>query len=207
MMNLKSLVLLSLILFPASLFSQDTKADSDGNNRMNTISLGVGMNIPFKPNSEDYGMGMSVGQRYEFLLWSHWSLVESCSYNFISGKDVNKYYYGEYVDVSYKNFSTVPLQFGVGYYFGADQTAFFVLLKGGIAWYWGENPAFPEINVNGNVVREAVPAESFSGTYSFFTPTVGWQFKKAAISASYQGHVEQDASLNILNVSFFYRIY
>lgn len=203
----KKVILFLLVMIPFMMFSQEQESDNSTKDRASKISVGLGMNIPFKPNNVNYSIGMSVNQRYEYLVWEHWSVVQSLSYNFISGKDVSEYYNGIFVQTQYENFTTLPLQFGAGFYFGENHQSFFILLKGGIAWYWGVNPAYDEIDVNGNVVVEAVPRTTFSGTYSFFTPTIGWQFKKAQISATYQGHIEQDASLNVFNLSFNYRIF
>ena len=111
------------------------------------------------------------------------------------------------VNTEYENLYTVPLQFGIGYYFGENQTLFFFLLKGGVAYYKGVSPAYPEIIVNGHVVKPAIAREEFDGVYNFITPTIGWQFERFQISASYQGHVEQDATVNILNFSVAYKVY
>ena len=100
----------------------------------------------------------------------------------------------------------VPLVVGMGYYFGENQKTFFILLKGGVAAYWGESPAYPAIVVNGIEITAAIPSEKFNDVYWFFTPSIGWQFNRLQISATYQGHVEQDASLNILNLSMSYKI-
>ena len=203
----KKIVIALLLMLSFPIFSQEKATDNAVQDRTSKICLELGMNIPFKPNSVNYGIGMSVTQQYEFLFWDNWSLVQSLGYNFISGKEVNEYYDGIFVDTQYENFQTVPLQFGVGFYFGEGHKTFFILLKGGIAWYRGVDPAYPAIVVNNNTIKEAVPRETYNGTYSFFTPTLGWQFERAQISASYQGHVEQDASLNVFNLSFGWRIY
>jgi len=201
---IKKNFLFSLIIISSLTgFSQESEASKKNNNRLN---LGLGMNIPMKPNSENYGIGMSVSQRYEYLIGSHFSLVEALSYNFISGKKVSEYYGNEYIQTQYENFNVVPLVAGMGYYFAENQKSFFILLKGGVAAYWGVDPAYPAIVVNGNEVEAAIPRKEFNGVYWFFTPTIGWQFDHIQISASYEGHVEQDASLNILNLSVSYRI-
>ncbi len=184
-------------------FSQESETTKQNNNRLN---LGLGMNIPMKPNFENYGIGMSISQRYEYLLWSHFSLVEGLAYNFISGKNVTEYYGNNYIQIQYENFNVVPLVVGMGYYFEENQKSFFILLKGGVAAYWGSDPAYPAVVVNGNEVVAAIPRNEFNGVYWFFTPSIGWQFDRLQISATYQGHVEQDASLNILNLSVSYRI-
>jgi hypothetical protein len=202
----KKIILLFFMLIPFAMQSQQDTPAKKGNEKVSKLSLGLGMNIPFEPHSVNYGLGMSFNQQYEYLLWSHWSVVQTLNYNFISGKDVNEFYHGIYVDTQYGNFQTLPLQFGAGFYFGENHQTFFILLKGGIAWYWGVDPAYPEIVVNGNVVQEAVPRTTFKGSYNFFTPTIGWQFKRAQISASYQGSVENNSSINVLNLSFNYRI-
>jgi len=203
----KKLLIAIMLMISFPLLSQEKGSENATNDRTSKISLELGMNIPFKPNSINYGVGMSVTQLYEFLFWDNWSLVESLGYNFISGKNVNEYYDGTLVNTEYENFQTVPLQFGVGFYFGEGHKTFFILLKGGVAWYRGVHPAYPEIVVNGNVIKEAEARTPYNGTYSFFTPTIGWQFDRAQVSASYQGHVEQDASLNVFNLSIGWRIY
>lgn len=200
-------ILFILLLISTGLFSQDKEGDKTSNKeKMNKLSLGIGINIPFKPNSVSYGVGMGVEERYEFLLWQHWSLIQGLSYNFVSGKKVTEFYEGQNVEVHYESFHTIPLQIGVGFYFGENHQTFFILLKGGIAWYSGVSPAYPEISYNGNVVKEAVPKTKFSGSYGFFTPAIGWQFKRSQISVTYQGHVEQNASINIMNISYAFNL-
>ena len=184
-------------------FSQESETLSKSNHKLN---FGLGLNIPMKPNAVNYGLGMSVSQRYEYLLWSHFSLVEGLAYNFISGNNVTEYNGVNYIQTQYENFTVVPLVVGMGYYFGENQKTFFILLKGGAAAYWGVNPAYDAVIVNGNEVKAAIPREEFNGVYWFFTPSIGWQFDRLQISATYQGHVEQDANLNILNLSLGYRI-
>ena len=201
----KNLILAFILLFSINLFSQ--QSDPEKKSRKSRVNLGLGLNIPMKPNSVNYGLGFSVSQRYEYLLWEHFSLIQGLSYNTISGKDVREYYGNDYIQTQYETFSTLPLQIGMGYYFGEGQKTFFILLKGGWAAYWGVHPAYPAIVVNGNVVEEAKAREEFNGVYGFFTPSIGWQLNHLQISATYQGHIEQDASLNVLNISLAYRIF
>jgi hypothetical protein len=200
-------ILFILLLFSTGLFSQDIDVEKTSQKKkMNKLSLGLGINIPFKPHSVSYTVGIGVEEKYEFLLWEHWSLIQGLSYNFISGKKVTEFYEGQNVEVQYEMFNIIPLQIGVGFYFGENHQTFFILLKGGIAWYNGVNPAYPEISYNGNVVKEAVPKSKFNGSYGFFTPSIGWQFKRSQISLTYQGHVEQNASINIMNISYAFNL-
>jgi hypothetical protein len=205
-MMTKNVILFFLLLFVLPVFSQESDTTEVQKKRSSRLNVGLGLNIPFEPNSVNYDIGMGISERYEFLLWDHFSLVQSLSYNFVSGQKVQEYYEGRYVQTQYENYNTVPLQFGIGFYFGENQRKFFILLKGGWAYYWGVNPAYPEIVVNGNVVKPAIPRTEFDGTYGFFTPTIGWQFKWVQISATYQGTVNQDASINILNLTLSYTI-
>ena len=205
-MIIKKVIIIFLVFLSSTLYSQDKEGVTEKKERASKLSAGIGLNIPLNPNSVNYDMGMSVDQRYEYLLWEHWSVMQSLSYNFISGQTVQEYYEGRYVKTEYENFSTVPLQFGLGFYFGEGHKTFFILLKGGASWYKGVNPAYPEIIVNGNVVKEAIPRTEFNGVFGFFTPTIGWQFKRAQISASYQGSVDQDSQINVLNISLGFRI-
>lgn len=205
-MVLKKIIIVFLVLLSSSLYSQDTEEKKNIEERASKLTVGIGMNIPLKPNNVSYDLGMSIDERYEYLLWEHWSVMQSLSYNFISGQSVQEYYEGRYVQVDYENFSTVPLQIGVGFYFGEGHKTFFILLKGGASWYKGVNPAYPEIIVNGNVVKEAIPRTEFNGVFGFFTPAIGWQFKRAQISASYQGSVMHDTKINVLNISLGFRI-
>lgn len=199
-------VLFILLLFSSGLYAQDSAGDNVQKDKANKLSLGLGINIPLSPNAVNYGVGMRVEERYEFLLWEHWSVIQSLSYNFVSGKEVSEFYEGQYVDTEYEAFMNVPLQIGVGFYFGENHRTFFILLKGGIAWYKGVNPAYPEISYNGNVVKEAVSRSEFNGSYGFFTPAIGWQFKRLQISVGYQGQVKQSSRINVLNASLAYNI-
>lgn len=194
------------MLLTTSLYSQDSVGENEKKERASKLSFGIGVNIPLSPNDVSYDLGMSIDQRYEYLLWEHWSVMQSLSYNFISGQSVQEYYEGRYVQTEYENFTTVPLQFGAGFYFGEGHKSFFILLKGGASWYKGVNPAYPEIVVNGNVVKEAIPRTEFNGVFGFFTPTIGWQFNRAQVSASYQGSVMHDTQINVLNISLGFRI-
>ncbi len=204
----KNLLIIILLFFSFSVFSQEKSDSADATKRRkHRITGGLGLNIPMSPHSETHDLGMSINERYEFLISEHFSLIQGLSYNFISGKKVMEFYQDRYVQTQYETFSTLPLQFGIGFYFGEGNSDFFILFKGGVAAYWGVHPAYPEIIVNGNLVKEAIPREEFNGVYSFFTPTIGWQFDRLQLSATYQGHVEKDANLNILNISVNYRIY
>ena len=204
-MNKNNILLLILIFVFQFGFAQEEKKSLE--DRVSKLSFGAGINVPFKPNSAQYNVGLSLNERYEFLFLEHFSIVQEISFNFISGQTVDEFYVDRVVSVEYENFYTVPFQFGLGYYFGMNQTGFFVLVKGGIAYYKGVDPAYPEIKVNGNVVRPAIPRTENDGWYHFISPTIGWQWKRWQASASYQGHVEGDAILNILNMSFAYRVY
>jgi len=186
-------------------FSQDTETKEK--RRWSRINLGLGINIPLKPHATNYNPGMSINESYEFLFLEHFSLIQGLAFNFISGQTVEEFYENQIVNTEYENLYTVPLQFGIGYYFGENQKTFFVLIKGGVAYFKGVNPAYPEIIVNGNVVKPAIAREEYDGVYNFITPTVGWQFERFQIRASYQGHVEQDATVNILNFSVAYKVY
>lgn len=196
------------MIFSFSVYSQEKdNSSNEVKRRKHRITAGLGLNIPMSPHAETHDLGMSVNQRYEFLISEHFSLIQGLSYNFVTGKKVQEFYQDRYVQTEYENFTTVPLQFGVGFYFGEGNSDFFILLKGGVAAYWGVHPAYPEIVVNGNVVKEEIQREEYNGVYNFFTPTIGWQFKRLQLSATYQGHVETDAQLNILNISVNYRVY
>jgi hypothetical protein len=204
----KNLLFVLLVVFALPLVSQETGDNlQDAKRRKHRITAGLGLNIPMKPHSVTHDLGMSINERYEFLITEHLSLIQGLSYNFISGKKVEEFYQDRFVQTEYETFSTLPLQFGAGFYFGEKNSTFFILFKGGVAAYWGVNPAYPEIKVNGNVVKEAIPREEFNGVYSFFTPTIGWHFDRFQLTATYQGHVEADANVNILNLSVNYRIY
>lgn len=205
-MKAKNLLIFLFIFLGITGFSQDTDSTKI-KKRTSRISLGVGLNIPMQPNSATHDLGMSVSEQYEFLLWEHLSLMQSLSYNFISGKSVEEFYENQNIIVQYENFHTVPFQLGIGWYFGEDQSKFYIYFKGGIAYYWGVSPAKPEIVVNGNTVVPEIPREEFDGTFSFFTPAIGWKFKRASFEASYQGTINVDTKLNVLNLTLRYRIY
>lgn len=206
-MKIKNLFLILLFLTGISAYSQDSDSKDVVIKRHHRVKIGVGINIPMSPNSVSHDIGMGVGEQYEFLLWDHFSLIQSLSYNFVSGKSVQEYYQNQDVITQYHAFHTVPFQLGVGWYFGESQSKFYILFKGGISYYWGANAAYPEIVVNGNVVKEAIPSEDFDGTFSFFTPSIGWQFKRASISLVYQGTVNKDTKLNVLSIDLGFRLY
>lgn len=205
-MKAKKLLTFLFIFLGIIAFAQDSDT-TKVKKRTSRVSLGIGLNIPMKPNSETHDLGMSVSEQYEFLLWEHFSLIQSLSYNFISGKKVQEYYENQAVNTQYEAFHTVPFQLGIGWYFGEGQSKFYVYFKGGIAYYWGVNPAYPEIIVNGNTVKEAIPREEFDGTFSFFTPAFGWNFDRVSIEAAYQGTVNVDTKLNVLNLTLKFRLY
>ena len=206
-MKVKNLLIILSFLIGFTAYSQEESTNFDTKKRQHRVKLGVGLNIPMEPNSSTHDLGMSVSEQYEFLLWEHFSLIQSLSYNFISGKKVEEFYQDRYVITQYEAFHTVPFQLGIGWYFGENQSKFYIFFKGGWAYYWGVNPAYPEIIVNGNLVEEAIPREEFDGNFSFFTPSIGWQFNRVSVAAVYQGTIDVDTQLNVLSLSLNFRLY
>ena len=133
-MTLKKLLLLSfLALFVNSLaLAQDAdSALSKLDQRKHKLMFGAGLNIPLEPNSRTHDLGMSVSQQYEYLLWSHFSLMQSLSFNFITGQKINENYHGQEIVTQYNNFYVVPLQVGIVWYFGENHKKFFIAFAGG----------------------------------------------------------------------------
>lgn len=202
----KSGFVIGVLMVVSSIASGQTEDSFEKRNKHRLIA-GMGLNIPFEPTSANYELGFGLFEQYEFLLGDHFSLVQSLGFNYLAGKRVNEYYENQYVKVEYENFYTVPLQFGVGYYFGAEQKKFFILFEGGFAFYQLVRPAYPEVNVNGNVVKEAIPRTVETGTYHFFTPEIGWVFNRLQVNFSYQTHIENDANVGIARLGLAYNFF
>ena len=206
-MKINLLILISvLFMSPILVMGQDDGGNSSPKRNRHRLLLGVGLNIPFRPTSHNYHPGFAINQQYEFLLGDHFTLAQGLGYNYLFGKSKTELYEGIYVDVEYEYFHNLPLQAGLGFYFGEKQRTFFIMFKGGVAWYKYVKPAYPEIVVNDIVVKEAKPREEISGYYWFFTPSIGWQFKRMRVSFSYKTHIEQDANVGLLGIGFSYNV-
>jgi hypothetical protein len=168
---------------------------------------GIGLNIPFEPTSNSYDLGFGVFQQYEFLLGDHFSLIQSLGFNYLEGRSVYEFYQNDYIEVDYENFYAVPLQIGIGFYFGEFQQKFFIHFTGGISYYRQVNPAYPAIIVNESVVREAIPRTVEDGVFHFFTPEIGWTFRRIQLSFMYQTHIQQDANVGIARLGLAYNFF
>jgi hypothetical protein len=198
-------ILISFLLVALS-FSLTAQENSNAKRQRSRLNFGLSLNIPSSPTNVNYGVGFGINQQYEFLLGSHWSAVQSLGFNNINGKTVNEFYENENINVEYEYFRTVALQLGMGFYFGEGQSTFFILFKGGVAQFWTVNPPYPEIVVNGNVVKQAIPREEVNGTFWFFDPKIGWQFNRLQISLDYHGTINQDIEINVWNLGVAYNI-
>ena len=200
------LLIISCLLISAPFFLSAQDGADKSKRQRNRLNFGASMNIPINPTNDKYGLGYGLMQQYEYLLWSHLSIMESFGFNMINGKKVNEFYENQNVTVDYDYFRSVPLQIGAGFYFGEGQSTFFILFKGGISWFWSVSPAYPEIVVNGNVVKEAIPRKETNGSFGFFTPKIGWQFKHLQLTLAYQGSVKKDAQINVFNIGVAYNV-
>lgn len=197
----KSLLLFLFLFLTVSSFAQDSKPNR------HRLNLGASMNIPSQPTNENYGVGFGLLQQYEFLLWSHWSVLQSLGFNNLSGKTVTEFYENKNIEVDYEHFRSVALQLGVGFYFGEGQRTFFILFKGGNAWFSAVTPAYPEVkSTAGDVVKEAIPREEENGNFWFFDPKIGWQLKRLQISVDYHGTVNNDTEINVWNIGVAYNL-
>jgi hypothetical protein len=133
--------------------------------------------------------------------------LESITFNNLFGKDVNEFYENKNITVKYEYFRTVGIQLGMGFYFGENQQTFFILLKGGIAWYWSVRPGYPEVISDvGNVIKPAIPREEVNGNFWFFDPKIGWQFNRTQVFFSYHGTVKQDSQINTFSLGAAYNV-
>lgn len=202
-MRVKILISSLLVVLSLSLFAQEKNNSKRQRSRLN---FGLSLNIPSKPTNVNYGVGFGINQQYEYLLGSHWSAVQSLGFNNLNGKNVNEFYEDDYYNIEYEYFRTVAFQFGMGFYFGEGQSTFFILFKGGVAQFWSVTPAYPEIVVNGNVVKQAIPREEVNGSFWFFDPKIGWQFNRLQISLDYHGTINHDIEINVWNLGVAYNI-
>ena len=202
-MRVKILISSLLIFMSITLSAQENSSSKRQRSRLN---FGLIMSIPSKPTNVNYGIGFGIIEQYEFLLGSHWSAVQSLGFNSLNGKTVSEFYEDDFYNIEYEYFRTVALQLGMGFYFGEGQSTFFILFKGGIAGFWSVTPAYPEIIVNGNVVKKAIPREEVSGSFWFFDPKIGWQFKRLQISLDYHGTINHDIAINVWTLGVAYNI-
>lgn len=188
--------------FAVSLIAQDSSKPN-----RHRLNLGASLNIPSQPTSVNYGVGFGLLEQYEFLLGSHWSAVQSLGFNNLAGKTVTEFYENGNIEVEYEHFRTAALQLGMGFYFGEGQSTFFILFKGGNAWFWAVTPAYPEVrSAVGDLVKPAIPREEVNGTFWFFDPKIGWQFKRLQISADYHGTINHDTEINVWNIGVAYNL-
>lgn len=203
-MHLKIIISTFLILISITLSAQENSSSKRQRSRLN---FGLSMNIPSKPTNVNYGVGFGITQQYEFLLGSHWSAIQGLSFNNLNGKDVNEFYENDFYNIEYEYFRTVALQLGMGFYFGEGQSTFFILFKGGIAEFWTVTPAYPEIrNSFGNIIKPAIAREERNGTFWFFDPKIGWQFKRLQVSLDYHGTINHDIEVNVWSIGVAYNI-
>jgi hypothetical protein len=203
-MALKIFISSILIILSITLTAQEK---SNVKRQRSRLAFGANMNIPAKPTSLNYNLGYGILEQYEYLLGSHWTALESLTFNNLFGKNVNEFYENKNIDVKYEYFRTAGIQLGVGFYFGENQRTFFVLIKGGIAWYWSVKPSYPDVYSDaGNLIKPAIPREEVNGNFWFFDPKIGWQFNRAQIYFSYHGTVKQDSQINTFSLGAAYNV-
>jgi hypothetical protein len=203
-MSLKIFISSILIILSVSLTAQE---NSKVKRQRSRLHFGANLNIPSKPTNANYGVGFGLFEQYEYLLGSHWTAMQSLSFNNLNGKSVDEFYENENITVDYEYFRTFAIQLGMGFYFGENQRTFFIMFKGGYAGFWSVEPGYPEIKSDaGNVVKEAIPREEKNGSFWFFDPKIGWQFKRWQVNFSYHGTVKQDSQINTFSIGFAYNV-
>ena len=197
----KYLLSLLLLIFSASLFAQGSDISR------HRLFLGLSMNIPSKPTNVNYGLGFGAFEQYEYLLWDHWSVIQSLGFSNLKGNNVTEFYENKNIQRDFEYFRNVALQIGTGFYFGEGQSTFFIHFKGGYSWFWAVTPGYPEVINNAGIkTKDAIPREEVNGNYWFFDPKIGWQFKRIQLSLDYHGTVKQDIEINVWSIGLAYNL-
>jgi hypothetical protein len=203
-MPLKLFISTILIALAFTLTAQESNS---GKRQRSRLNFGANINIPSKPTNTNYGVGFGLFEQYEYLLGSHWTAMQSFSFNNLNGKSVNEFYENQNITVDYEYIRILSIQMGMGFYFGENQRTFFILLKGGYANFWSVNPGYPEVKSStGNVIKPEIQREETNGSFWFFDPKIGWQFKRWQVNFSYHGTVNQDSQINTYSIGFAFNV-